>query len=346
MTALPRTVPERSPSRTKPQAALGHLRRRRVVGASIAAATARRAVGQDLWPQRPVRLVLPFAPGFGGDLIARALAPHLSAAFGQPFVVENRPGAGGTIGTAEVARATDGHTLGVVVGGPTTTARLLNPDLPYDPAQDFRSVSLLVRAPFVLCVPASGPGDLGALLSAIRTQPGRLAYGSIGTGTVTHLAMEEHKARLDLDIQHVTYRGFPQVVADLLPGRIAVAMLPSGVATSLVRDGRLRGLAVTAEERQSVIPRVPTLAEAGIPDAACFGWTGMVAPAAFPADRAEAVAAIIRNAARDDLALRAQLDAVGVELVASAPAVLASLKETERSRWGAVIRRLNLRVVE
>lgn len=220
MPVVRRVSPLTFPSRaTPPSAALCHLRRRRLVGASLAAAAIRSAKAASPWPEKPVRLTVGVPPGGGPDLLACGLAPHLAAAFGQPFVVENRSGAGGTIAAGAVAAAHDNHTLGLVLGGPTTTARALNPALGYDPARDFTPITLLVRTPFVLTVhPSLGVGDWAGFVAHARANPGRMSYASIGPGTVTHLAMEELKARLGLDLVHVPYRGFPQATLDLVAG--------------------------------------------------------------------------------------------------------------------------------
>jgi tripartite-type tricarboxylate transporter receptor subunit TctC len=324
------------------QAVLGHLRRRRIVGASLVAMTSR-AVAQAPWPDRPVRMLVGIPAGGGGDLIARAIAPALGASFGRPFVVENRPGAGGAIAAQAVAQSADGHTLGVVLGGPTTTARALNPALGYDPARDFTAISQVFRTGFVIAVhPAMPVTDLGSFIAHARANPGRLSYGSIGPGTVTHLAMEELKARHGLDIEHVTYRGFGQMTLDLTAGRIQVCFDTFGESLAFLQDSRIRALAVTTEARNLLLPAVPTVAEAGEPDAECFGWTGVVAPAGFPAERARALADAIRQAIAVPEG-RANLDMQGTEFIGSTPEEFAALQAREAARWIAVIQRLGLR---
>lgn len=331
--------------RPAPQLALGHLRRRRVVGASLALAAARRASAQAPWPDRPVRLVVGLPPGGQADLIARGLAPHLASAFGQPFVVENRPGAGGTLAAAAVAQARDLHALGFVLGGPTTTARALNPALPYDPARDFTPVSLLVRVPFVLTVHPSLPvRDWAGFVAHARAHPGAMSYASIGSGTVTHLAMEELKTRLGLDIAHVPYRGFPPATLDLVAGRVQAMFNVPGAALPHLRDGTLRAVVQTGEARLPTLPDVPTFEESGLPDTAFLGWTGVVAPAGFPREAAERLANVIRRALDTDPAARGGLDVAGSEILGTSPAVFAAHQAREAARWNAVIARLGLRV--
>ncbi|BDG73256.1 Bug family tripartite tricarboxylate transporter substrate binding protein [Roseomonas fluvialis] len=335
------------PHRLSPRLALGYLRRRRVVGASLAMAAAHRAVAQTPWPERPVRLVVGLPPGGQADLIARALVPHLASAFGQTFVVENRPGAGGTLAAAAVAQARDLHALGFVLGGPTTTARALNPALSYDPARDFTPVSLLVRVPFVLAVHPSLPvHDWAGFVAHVRANPGAVSYASIGAGTLTHLAMEELKARLGLDIAHVPYRGFPQATLDLVAGRVqAMFNVPSATLAHL-SDGSLRAVVQTGDARLFTLPDVPTFEEAGLSDTSFFGWTGVVAPAGFPRDVADRLSRVIRAAYDTDPAARAGLDRTGTEFLGTSPAVFAAFQAREAARWTAVIARLGLRATD
>jgi tripartite-type tricarboxylate transporter receptor subunit TctC len=325
------------------RAALGYLRRRRVVGASLALATLRKAHASQ-WPDRPVRVIVGVPPGQGRDTLARALAPFLTEAFGQPFVVENRPGAGGVVGATAVAQARDGHTLGFVLGGPTTVARVLNPNVPYEPARDFVPISLLTRVPFVLTVPPSlGVADLAAFLALVRARPGAFAYASIGPGTVTHLAMEEMKHTQALDIAHVVYRGFPDATRDLLAGRVHAMFNVPSVAVELLRTGQLVGLAQSGAARLATLPDLPTLEEAGLATR-FFGWTGIVAPAGFPPEVARRIAGIVREALRDHPGARGRMDAAGNEILGTPPEELAALQASEARRWSAVIERLGLRL--
>lgn len=339
-------LPPRSEEPEIPLNALGHLRRRRVVGASMAAVAAQRAAAaQQPWPDRPVRLIAALPAGSGLDLVARAIAPALAARFGQPFVVDNRPGAGGIVAATAVALATDGHTLGLSINEPVTTARLTTPNLAFDPARDFRPVSLLYRVPFVLAAPAASPHrSLADLLAGARTEPGGTSYASIGAGSIGHLLVEEMAARHGVRMTHVPYRGFNEMTLDLLGGRVAFGVNTYVAAMPAVAEGRLRGLAVTSARRAAMAPDVPTVAEAGEPGAECYGWVGLVGPADLPPARAEELAVAVRAA----LAVpegRAGLERVGAEFVASSPAEFAALLRAETERWSPVISRLGLRVV-
>ncbi|NIK49899.1 Bug family tripartite tricarboxylate transporter substrate binding protein [Variibacter gotjawalensis] len=294
-----------------------------------------------------MKIILGQPAGSGSDPMVRGLATHLSAAFGQPFIVDNRPGAGGNVAAAAVAQSSDDHTLGVVLGGPTTTAKLLTASLPYDPARDFKPISLLNRTPFVLTVhPATFPGGTFAdWIDRLRAQPGKFSYASIGPGTVTHLAMEEIKAKLGVDIVHVPYRGFPQATLDLIEGRVHAMFNIMSAAAEHATTGRIAALMQTGATRMTPIKDVPTLQEAGLPTQPFFGWSGVIAPSSWPNERANAVSKIIRDALRTDPAARGGLDKLGAEIVGSGPAELASLQGSESERWGGVIRSLGLKPV-
>lgn len=322
-----------------------HLSRRSVIAAICTAPTlAASAFAETRWPRQPVKIIVGQPAGGGTDLLARGLAPHLTAAFGQPFIVENRTGAGGNIAAASVAHAEDGHTLGIVQGGPTTTAKALNPKISYDPARDFKAVSLLTRVPFVLTVnPNSLPApSFVAWLDHVRSQPGKLNYASIGPGTVTHLAMEELKARLGIDLVHVPYRGFPPATLDLVAGRVDAMFNVPSTALEFVADGRLIALAQSGTSRLASLPDIPTLAEAGIRDASFFGWAGMVAPASFPDDTAMRLSEVMGEALRSDPAARGGLDKAGNEILGTQPTELAALQVSEAARWNALIEKLGL----
>ena len=302
------------------------------------------AAAQTAWPTQAVRILLGQPAGSGSDPLARGLSPHLAAAFGQPFVVENMPGSGGIAAAAAVARAADGHTLGIVLGGPTTTAKALNPNLAYDPTKDFRPISLLTRTPFVLTVhPGTFAGrQFADVIDYARAHPGRLSYASIGPGTATHLAMEELKSQLGLDIVHVPYRGFPQATLDLVAGRCQLMFNVASAAAEHVAAGRLVAVAQTGAKRLNMLAEVPTLHELNPTFEPFFGWSGMIAPASFPETTALRLAEVIRSAFASDPGARGGLDRAGSEVLGTDPAELQSFREKEAARWNAVIARLGL----
>ncbi|MDB5372297.1 MAG: hypothetical protein JWP04_939 [Belnapia sp.] len=311
------------------------------------------AQSSSIWPDRPLRLVVPYPAGSTPDVTGRAIAQHLGQVLGQPCVVDNRPGAGGNIGTDAVAKATDGHTIGVSINGPLSTAPALFPGLPYDPARDLAPISLLVRGAQLLVVhPAVPAADLAEFLALVRANPGRFSFGSVGSGSGGHLAMLDMLARAAGDgaapglateaMLHVPYRGFPPAVLDLVAGRIdAMVLIAAGILPQL-RAGQVRALAVTAEARIPQAPEVPTLAEAGIADAASYAWNGLVGPAGLPADRVARLAAEAQRALAAP-ETRRMLEAAGFEVVASGPEDLRRHMAEEAGRWGGLIARLGIK---
>ena len=298
---------------------------------------------QAAWPDRPVRIICAFPGGSTPDLAARAIAPHLQQVLGQPVIVENRAGGGGHIGTEAVARATDGHTLGVTIGGPGSTAKILNPALGYDPATDLAPISLLARLPFVLVVHPSVPARNAAEFVAFaKANPGKISYASTGPGTLSHLVMEDLAASQGFEVVHVPYRAVGQAMLDLVAGRIQAFFAATGGVLGQVRDGSVRALAVTSAERFPSLPDVPTMAEAGVPSDPAVAWIGLFAPAGFPADR------IARLAEETGKALavpdqRRALETAGFTVVGSDTETFRALLASDIARWGGLIRRLGLK---
>jgi tripartite-type tricarboxylate transporter receptor subunit TctC len=304
---------------------------------------AKPASAQTAWPDRPLRIVVGFPGGSTPDIIARALATHLQAVLGQPVVVDNRPGGGGTIGAEAVARATDGHTLGVTIGGPGSIARLLNPGLGYDPVADLQPVSLLARQPFVLAVnPALPVRDAAQLVAHARANPGRLNYGSVGAGSTGHLVLAEFAARHGLDMVHVPFRSWPQVITEVVAGRIEVMAAASGAVLQQARAGQVRALGVTGAGPMAQLPDVPVLAAQGEPAGDVYAWNGLFAPANMPAERVARLAAEAARALSAPETLRA-LEAAGFEPLGTPPAALAQLIRDEVAHWGPVVQRLGIR---
>ncbi|PZW43156.1 tripartite-type tricarboxylate transporter receptor subunit TctC [Humitalea rosea] len=302
------------------------------------------ARAQAAWPDRPVRVIVPFPGGSTPDIAARAVAAHFTTAFGQPFVVDNRSGAGGNIGTDAIAKATDGHVIGVSINSPLAVAPALYPNLPYDPRRDLVPISLLVRSPQLLVVHPSVPAtDLAGFIAYAKANPGKMTYASVGAGSGSHLAMEDFMARTGTTMEHAPYRGFPPAVLDLVAGRIETMFVSAGAVLAQVNEGRVRALAVTADARIPTAPNVPTLAEAGLPDATSYGWVALVAPSATPAARVARLATEAQ-AALADARTRTTLEAAGFEIVASSPEQAAAYIATEAERWGGLVRRLGIRI--
>ncbi len=301
-----------------------------------------RARAQAAWPDRPVRVVVPFPGGSTPDIAARAVAIHFQQVFGQPFVIENRAGAGGAIGTDAIAKATDGHTIGVSIGGPASTGRILNPGLPYDPVADLAPVSWLVRLPVVLAVhPAVPARSLTELIAYARANPGKLNYGSVGPGTLGHLFSADFAARHGLNMVHVPFRSVPQAVTELVAGRIEMMAAVSAAVLGQVREGTARALAISSDGRFAAAPEVPTMTELG-EGAPVWTWIALFAPAAMPAGRVARLAEEAARALAVPETVRT-LQAAGFDVVGSGPAALRALVTAEIGRWGPVIERLGIR---
>nr|WP_116308577.1 tripartite tricarboxylate transporter substrate binding protein [Cupriavidus taiwanensis] len=309
---------------------------------ALAAACAAGASGSAFaqpWPARPLRMVVPFPPGSSPDLIARILTEKLAAALGQPVVVENRPGAGGNIGTGMVARAApDGYTLLFTINGPLVTAPTLSRNLNYDPFRQLAPVTLVATSPNVLVVDARLPvHNLREFVALARSRAGELNYGSPGNGSASHLAMEQLKAMAGVDLQHVPYPGFPQVTTAMVGGQVQAAFMVPAIAMPQVNAGKLRVLAVTTTGRTAVLPSVPTVAESGYPGFEAISWQAVLAPAGTPQpviDRLyrELVAIIGSADVRDKM--RAQYFVPA----GTAPASLRQTMASEKARWDKVIR--------
>jgi len=315
------------------------MQRRHLLGATAAAATtlALPAFAQA-WPARPIKLVVPFPPGSSPDIIGRLVAEPLAAALGQPVVVDNKPGAGGNLGTGMVAKAEpDGYTLLFTIQGPLVTAPLLSKALPYDPARELAPVTLVATSPNLLVVdPKLGADTLADFVRIAKAQRGALNYGSVGNGSAAHLAMELFKSRAGIDLVHVPYQGFPQVVNAILAGQVQAGFMVPGIAMGQVRAGKLRGLAVSTLGRSSVLPEFATLAEQGYPGFEAISWQAVLAPAKTPAAIVERVSRELVRIVRSD-ELRAKMLSQYFSAAGTAPAALANLMTSERERWAKVI---------
>lgn len=332
-------------------AALSHPTRRGALlgGLAVAAALAgQRASAQQnaaaSWPTRAVTIVVPFPPGGATDVVARVLAQGLTPRLGQPVVVENRPGANGTIGSAAVARARpDGHAL--VMGGVNTHA--MNDSLfrrpQYHSDRDFAPVALTARIPIAFVVnPDKVPVEsLGQLIELARARPGQLSYGSSGAGGPHHLAMELFKQATGVNIVHVPYAGGGPQLNDLLAGHVGVGAIGLPPALSHIESGRLRALAATGARRTPLLPELPTVAEAGVPGFAVEYWLGLLAPAGTPEP-------VVRRLYAETAAVLAapevheQLTRQGAEAATSTPEEFRDVIATDIARWAEVVRRARL----
>ena len=307
-----------------------------MLAATALAAWPARAQG---WPERPIRLVVPFPAGSSPDLIARMLALPLGAALGQNLVVDNRPGAGGEIGTGAVAHAqADGYSLLLTIQGPLVTAPLLNRHLPYDPAKDLQPIGLVATSPNLLVIdPKLGVASLADFLQLARSKPRQLNYGSVGNGSAAHLVMEAFMARAGIALTHVPYPGFPQVVNAMLAGQVQACFMVPGAAMGQVRAGKLLAIGVTSLERMAALPDLATMAELGFAGFEATSWQALLAPAKTPAAIVDRLARELQTILRSD-AMRDRLQALYFTAASSSPEGLARLMATERLRWAGVIK--------
>nr|WP_315428319.1 tripartite tricarboxylate transporter substrate-binding protein [uncultured Albidiferax sp.] len=300
------------------------------------------AWAEPTWPTKPVRILVGFAGGSSPDISARTLADALGKVLGQPVIVESKPGASGNIAADAVAKATDDHTLGVVINGNLTSAKMLYPQLPYDPAKDFSYLSLLTTAPLVLLAPASLPAGK-AFFEAARQGGASWNYGSPGNGTVAHLGLELLAAKVPGMVPvHIPFQGNPQAVTALLGGQIQMALVPPGLAMPHVKSGKLRAIGL-AGGRSALVPDVPSLAEAGVRDFNLEVWTALVGPANLSKAAQTRLGAEIAKIYRDP-EVRAKLFHQGWQAVGSAPAGLQSRVQEEKGLMRGLIGQKGIRL--
>ncbi len=311
--------------------------------AALAAATVPpTARAQATWPNRPLKIVVGFPGGSSPDLTARLLAEPLSQALGQPVVIENRPGAGGNIAAAQVARADDDHTIGLMINGNMTIAKILNPDTTYDPIKDLTPVSLIAVAPLVLSVPATVAESGAAYIAAARAAGDKWNYGTPGVGTVAHLGMELLKSRAGIAPVHVPYPGNPQVIAAMLGGQVQMSLLPPGLAMPQVRGGKLKAIGVTSAGRSSLVPEVPSLSEAGVRDFQLEIWNAVAAPNSMPKAHVNKLASLLTEIVRRD-DIRQKIFSQGWQVAGTGPEGLARRIKSDTAAMSEVIQRNNIR---
>jgi len=315
---------------------------------ALAALTLMRVFSSDmalaLYPERVVRIVVPFAPGGGTDAIARTLAQEMPKELGASVIVENRPGAGTIIGTQAVAAsAADGYTL--LMG---TFAHAVNPSLnaklPYDTHKDFAPVALVARSFNVVVVnPKSSFQSIADLIAAAKANPGKLSYGTFGTGTSAHLAGELFKRMAKVDLTAVPYKGAAPAIIDLIGGQIEVMFTTVASAAALIEGGQLRALAVTSAQRSPAFPQLPTVAEAGVPGYAAEGWYGLFAPAKTPPDVVERLNKSAAAAVKSEAFRRLGVNE-GLVMVADAPEELDRYWRREEQRWRKLIEDAGIKI--
>jgi tripartite-type tricarboxylate transporter receptor subunit TctC len=320
------------------------MRKTSVLAAVLFASMTAQGMAQSTYPLRSIQIIVPFTAGGGNDLLARMLAEKLQKRWGQPVIVENKPGAGGNIGTEAMLRApADGYTLLLATNTMTIQAHLFKAT-PYDVRRDFAPLAKVATTPFALVVnPEKLPvSNVAGLLSYMKANPGRLSYASVGVGTPHHLGMEWFKAATGLDLIHVPYRGTGPALADVLAGHTQLMFATVSAITGLVEKGQLKALATAETKRLSTLPDVPTLAEAGAPGIEFSSWYGLLAkggtPTAVQQKLSEALLEIINEGDT-----RGRIIGAGFELSPDGPQETQRLLNAELDKWGTIIERIGLK---
>jgi len=301
------------------------------------------ASGQGSYPDKPVRIIVPFPPGGPADSLARIIGDRLSASLGKSFVVENKPGAGGNIGMEMGAKAApDGYTLTLAPTGNLTIAPSLYSKLPYDPAKDFAPITVLASVPNVLVVHPSVPAkNLRELIAYAKANPGKLNFASPGSGSGPHLAGELLKSMAGIDMVHVPFNGVSPAMNALLGGQVQVFFAQSSVALQHVKNGTVVALGVASTKRIAAAPDLPTIAEQGLPGFEVTSWYALVAPAGTPAPIVDRLYAEIAKAlAAPDV--REKIGGLGADPVGNTPAEFAAMQHAEAARWAKLAREANI----
>ena len=318
---------------------------KRVLLAAILSLGALTAGAAEPYPSRVVKMIVPFPPG-GADVMARLLADRLSAALGQPVIVENRPGGGGgTVGTRTVAAAdADGHTLLFTSPGPLTTSAAVYRNLDYDPVKSFAPVATIAASPFLLVVNPTVPASsVAELVAYAKANPGRLSFASAGAGTLPHLFGELFKQRTGIDMLHVPYRGSAPAITDLLAGQVHVFVDNTRNMLPFIHAGKLRALAVTSEARAPELPALPTMPESGYGEFLATYWNGVLAPAGTPPPIVDKLNATI-NASLRTAEMQASIAKLGMVPKIASPQEFAALIAAEFGKWTTVAKTANIKV--
>ena len=310
-------------------------------GLMAAAALATPALAQDAWPSRPIRCIVPLPPGGGTDATARIATKRLSDALGVPVVVENRPGAGGTVGSEAVARATpDGYTIGIATSSSHPVAPIFRRDLPYDPVSSFTPITLLGNTPYVLIGgPAAQAADFPALLARIKANPGQVVYASVGVTTLGYLLTRQLELLAGIEMRHVPYRGSSQVYPDLLNGTVSLLLDNPPGSSAMVRDGKLKAYAISRPS--AMLPDVPLFSSFGIQGFDAAFWYGLMGPAGMPPAIASRMQQALATAFLSGPG-KAELEAMDVIPAMPTPADFARIVAEDASKWRDLAQRLNI----
>src|SRR5689334_2707609 len=310
-----------------------------VLAVVACAAMAAPGSAQDRYPSRPVKLVLPQPAGGAVDLIARALADRLAEQMGQPFIVENMPGANGSLAGGNVARApSDGYTLMLAVDSNLVINPSLYHTLTYDPFKDFAPISIIARLNMVLVAnPKVSANSVKELIAYAKANPNKLNYAEIGIGSAMHMGMEQFKFMTKTEINRVSYRGTAPAISDVVAGNVDLMFTGPPSAKSMSEGGKLKVLAVASAERMALMPDVPTVAEAGVPGYTMAGWFGLLAPAKTPTSIVERLSAETRTAVNDQR-FKDRMKSVGLEVDGGTPAAMLETMRSDTQRWAELIK--------
>ncbi len=311
------------------------------LGMSVAAAP---AYAQQ-WPTGTVKVIVPYGPGSTPDIVARIVSEHLTTRLGKPFVVENKPGASGNIGTDAVAKAApDGQTIGISIAGPLAVNTLLFRNMPYDPARDIAPVTIAATQPSVLVVGSRLPAaDTAELIARLQRDPGKYNFSSMGAGSISHLAVEAIAARSGTEIVHVPYAGSTKAAMAVISGEVDLAVLPAAAVMPQVKAGKLRALAVTTAKRSAALPELPTLAEGGVHDVQADAWMGFIAPANTP----EPIVRRLHDeivAVLADPGVRDRLQGLYMDVVANSPDAFKATLQGDLERWRPIVQKHGIRL--
>jgi tripartite-type tricarboxylate transporter receptor subunit TctC len=317
---------------------------KRMVILAALAALAPLAWGQA-YPAKPIRLVAPSTPGDAPDVIARLVADKLSAAVGQQVVVENRPGAGGVVGSDAVAKAApDGYTLIMGNAGSHGINAAVYSKLPYDIQRDFAPVSQVAVAPNVMVINPSVPAQsVAEFIAYAKSQPGKLSYASGGNGSSAHMSMELFKSMSGVDVQHVPYKGSSPALTDLIAGQVVVFIGNMPPTVPHIKAGKLRALAVTTKSRSALMPELPTISEAGLPGFETVAWFGVLAPSGTPPEIVNRLSAEIGKIARSP-EMREKLIAMGAEPVGGSPEEFKAVIDRDIAKWKPLAQKVGIKV--
>ena len=300
------------------------------------------------WPTKPLKIIVGFPAGTSPDLTARTFSEPLSKALGQPVIVDNKVGAGGNIGADAVAKARDDHTIGLMINGNMTIAKLLNPAVPYDPLKDLAPLSLIGTSPLILTAPVNQPGvaansNARDFFMAARNGGDKWSYGTPGVGTVGHIGTELLKSRSNINPVHVPYPGYPQVANAMIAGELQLSMLPPALANAQIKAGKLRAIGVTSSGRSPLVPELPSLAEAGVQNFNLEIWNAIAAPKSLPQPIVAKLATAFSEIARSP-EVRTKLFQQGWQVVGTSPEGLANRIKSDTNMLGGVIAMRGIKV--